>query len=88
MWLTELKNKPDVQAVTRSIASKELENRKKIEEFINFMNSFEGNFKVYQAYNEHALLDNIVKKKEEEISQLKGNLSQLERRVKIFFDYN
>ena len=52
------------------------------------MNSFKENFKIYQTYNQDVLLNGIIKQKEEEVTQLKTNLYQQERRFRAFFDYN
>ena len=40
------------------------------------MNSFKDNFKVYEVYNQHTLLDGVIKKKEDEIEKLKNSLYQ------------
>jgi hypothetical protein len=52
------------------------------------MGVFKETFKTYEAYNQHALLDGILKKKDEKIHQIEDKLYEQERRVKIFFDYN
>ena len=86
-WVSEIKNKPEVSANLRMIANKELENKLKIREFEGFMNEFRGRFKIYEAQNQHLLLDGLLYQQTAQISQLNELNQKLTRRLHLVHNY-
>lgn len=79
---------PNLPAQMRQIANQSLEHKLKIREFEEFITKMSQNYKLYETYNQHQLLDGIIIQQAKEIEVLKDRNLKQARRIAYMTDYN